>query len=592
IELFTLLDSAYIDDCVREAVLVQLKGKPVTGFFDSADSLQQKRLLNNGYMLFDSYRRKGLNGEGELALQVMSGVKGVKMYLQLKRDLTTEKAGLINVNPSFTAISEGFDRNEMLLGGYFSSVEMQKKQQVQMAASILNGAKVESIPMQISEKQYLLDWNVWRMLEMTGVEPPSYVKFVNKSVELENPLRFYGMWGGVVAGIGLCFLIFYFRMKSERKRRLALMEDLKAEKDVMELAIRGGGTYAWQVVDDKFVTDKEFWAEMNVKTPATRISDFVYYLEESAREEALQDFGNLTETKENRVLQARCDFGLKGLFRWWEFRFVTQRIAGKVRTMGLLLDIDQKKRYEEDMKRAREIAEKTELKHSFLTNISHEIRTPLNAIVGFTTVLHSGEDLDEEEKRTCLQSINENTEQLLSVVGDILDLSKFESGAMDMQLERYNAKDIVYEIYDGFKSQMSSRLEFKVQNLEIDAFITIDRLRFMQVINSFLSNASKFTTHGYVKLGCVLDSSMQKVHFYVEDSGVGIEEKELKMIFSRFYKQDEFSKGTGLGLALSKVIVEKLDGKLQVVSKVGVGSRFIVTLPCWRILSDKEILGE
>lgn len=230
---------------------------------------------------------------------------------------------------------------------------------------------------------------------------------------------------------------------------------------------------------------------------------------------------------------------------------------------------------------AKQIAEKAELKQSFLNNISHEIRTPLNAIVGFTNLLLSEEadEIEPEEKANMLNLINHNNDLLLKLVNDVVEISRLDSGNMAFKIETCDMTEIVKEIYKTYQSLIQPSLLFR---LELDETITlpvnIDRVRFIQVISNFLDNANKFTKKGGITLGCKLDNEHQEVYIYVKDTGKGIDKKELIMIFDRFYKTDEFGQGSGLGLSISKVIIEQLGGRIMVESEVKKGSYFAVIL--------------
>ena len=139
--------------------------------------------------------------------------------------------------------------------------------------------------------------------------------------------------------------------------------------------------------------------------------------------------------------------------------------------------------------------------------------------------------------------------------------------------------EIVEEIYATYRPLIQPSLQFHLElNETLSLPVDIDRSRFIQVITNFLNNANKFTQSGYIELGCKLDTEHKEVCIYVEDSGRGIEEKELMMIFERFYKSDEFEQGTGLGLSISKVIIERLSGRIEVYSEIGKGSRFAAIL--------------
>lgn len=231
------------------------------------------------------------------------------------------------------------------------------------------------------------------------------------------------------------------------------------------------------------------------------------------------------------------------------------------------------------MENARELAEKAELKQSFLANISHEIRTPLNAIVGFSNLLTSDNDLQEEEKQYFIESINRNNDLLLKLVNDILELSRLDSGQMSFDFQEYTVAELVNELYGTQRLLVPEHLDFIKENCDKSTTIYIDKARLTQVFINLVNNATKFTTNGSIRIGshCIDDN---KVCLFVEDSGKGIPKEEQKMIFARFYKQDEFMQGTGLGLAISKAIVEQLHGEIRLQSEIGKGSRFEVILPC------------
>lgn len=231
---------------------------------------------------------------------------------------------------------------------------------------------------------------------------------------------------------------------------------------------------------------------------------------------------------------------------------------------------------------AKKIAEKAELKQSFLNNISHEIRTPLNAIVGFTNLLLSedADDIAPEEKADMLKLINHNNDLLLKLINDVVEISSLDSGSIVFNVETCDMTEITKEIYKTYQSQIRPPLLFRLESDEAATLpVNIDRTRFIQVVFNFLDNANKFTQEGEITLGCKLDKAHREACIYVKDTGKGIDEKELIMIFDRFYKTDEFGQGSGLGLSISKVIIERMGGRIKVASEVNKGSCFAVILP-------------
>ncbi len=160
-----------------------------------------------------------------------------------------------------------------------------------------------------------------------------------------------------------------------------------------------------------------------------------------------------------------------------------------------------------------------------------------------------------------------------------LELSRIESGNMSFHCEDCSAHHFAETVYQTHQVIILPPVEFIKEFPDEDVTIHIDRMRLTQVITNFLGNAKKFTSQGHIKLGYFCDKEKKEIHFFVEDTGAGIPKEELQMIFERFYKRNEFVQGVGLGLAISKVIVEKMNGHIDVQSEVNKGSRFTAVLP-------------
>ena len=251
-------------------------------------------------------------------------------------------------------------------------------------------------------------------------------------------------------------------------------------------------------------------------------------------------------------------------------------------------DVTSRENAQRELAAARVKAEESDrLKSAFLANMSHEIRTPLNAIVGFSNILALDEDVSQAERLEYIGSINKNSDLLLKLINDILELSRIESGYMSFEYEKCFVSELVDSIYMTHQMLIPEQLEFIKELDAVQVEVMVDKGRLTQVITNFLNNASKFTKTGYIKLGYRYLSESDRVAIYVEDTGRGIELSEQKMIFSRFYKQDEFSQGAGLGLSICQVIVEKLRGKIELWSEPGKGSRFTVVLPVVKATSYK-----
>ncbi|RGU22411.1 MULTISPECIES: ATP-binding protein [Bacteroides] len=590
VELFTVLDSTYIDRQIRADIENQLKDEKVTCMVGYSGTPREKRLYyphKEGYARFSSLSvRIGKKQETANFIWTLSKYSIGMCYLQMKRDYTSVNIGNICASPSLTAINEAFGYNEKLLGGYITTFPILAEEEVSAAIRILHGEKPSGIPVRESRKKYVVDWNVMQQRGISKESIPAECTIINIPFREEYPVA----WGiGVVLIIILLstlfvWLFFLYRREQGRKRR-ALYE-LESEKETLALAIEGSDTFAWKLENDHFVFEKEFWISQKMSAKSLGFEELLSFMHPDHWDEVRGYWKNISKAGKV-VSQVRCDFNEKG-YQWWEFRYKTILLpGGGYKAAGLLLNIQAIKDREQELEEARLLAEKAELKQSFLANMSHEIRTPLNAIVGFSNILALDDGVSPEERLEYIGSINKNSDLLLKLINDILELSRIESGYMSFEYEKCFVSELVDSIYMTHQMLISEQLEFIKELDAVQVEVMVDKGRLTQVITNFLNNASKFTKTGYIKLGYRYLSESDRVAIYVEDTGRGIELSEQKMIFSRFYKQDEFSQGAGLGLSICQVIVEKLRGKIELWSEPGKGSRFTVVLPVVKATSYK-----
>ncbi len=235
-------------------------------------------------------------------------------------------------------------------------------------------------------------------------------------------------------------------------------------------------------------------------------------------------------------------------------------------------DITEDIIYQQNLITAKNKAEEAgKLKSTFLANMSHEIRTPLNAIVGFSELLTETDDA--EEKFEYKQLIETNSEILLKLIGDILDLSKIEVGSIDINRQKLNLCQLCDELYRSFQQRIKNpKVTLKLINPYTKCVANFDKYRFMQIFTNFATNAIKYTPQGEIVMG--YECMPGQVRIYVKDSGIGIPEEKKKRIFSRFEKLDTFAQGTGLGLSICKAIADATGGEVGFKSKANIGSEF------------------
>ena len=499
------------------------------------------------------------------------------LLLYTKRDYTTKRVGMLFDNPTFQTINEGFGFADYLLGGYFTPLESQIRY---MATGIKERLEGRMPRQQVTEcaKQYVLNWHV---LQKYGIPlesiPAEYtVMYIPFSERYRYPILIGSILGAVF--VLTVIVLLSFSLLRERRRKREALRNLLYKHETLCLAIEGNSTYAWRLEGDSVSCDSQFCELIHHRPGRLLLDEITPYI----HPDDLPAFRKNIATRHERTHhkgQYRCNF--TGEFQWWEFSYNTIHTPGHAPIIaGLLQNIQELKDHEQELIESRELAEQAELKQSFLNNMSHEIRTPLNAIVGFSDMLANEPEFSNEERQEFVDIINTNTKLLLKLVGDVLELSRIESGNLSFTFQRESVCRLLDDVYQTHSLLIRPPLQFLKDFPPEDVQVNVDPMRLTQVLTNFLNNANKFTKGGSIRLGYCCPSGMSEVHLYVEDTGIGIPHSEQKMIFERFYKRSEFSQGVGLGLSICVLIVEKMGGRIELQSEEGRGSRFTVVLPC------------
>lgn len=232
----------------------------------------------------------------------------------------------------------------------------------------------------------------------------------------------------------------------------------------------------------------------------------------------------------------------------------------------------------ENMQAAEKAKKASKMKSLFLANMSHEIRTPLNAVEGFSRIM--AETDDQEERYKYMEIIDSNNARLLNLIDEILDLSRMEAGKVKIKKELVNLDDLCKNISLIFKFRFSDQVKMELRDANVQTTLYTDSNRLTQVFSNLISNALKHTSEGVIAFGYNLTDDGKTVEFFVEDTGSGIAPEDIDNIFNTYMSRDaDKQNGHGLGLALCKVIIEKLHGKIWVESEVGKGSKFTFSIP-------------
>ena len=373
-----------------------------------------------------------------------------------------------------------------------------------------------------------------------------------------------------ISSILLLIVVLYLYRREKRQVKM-IFSRLSQKNFFLDLAIQCGGIYIWEFKDEEFffkypVGDQPSRIELEEMWKLIHPDDLIAF--------KLQRQSLWKADKE--VFQCRARFAGSD-YEWWEFRFsampALDNAEGGKDVSGILININDMKKREKELILMRGYEQK------FLANMSHEIRTPLNAIVGFSQLLNSDMPLEPEEKAEFIDLITKNSDLLLKLINDILDLSRIESGSMSFSYENLDLSKLMGDIFHTHQLMMPEGVELKIRVPHEPLIIRSDHFRLTQVCTNFINNAVKFTAKGYIEIGYELSADGKSILISVKDTGKGIPDDKKEKVFERFQKLDEFAQGTGLGLAICQSIVHTFHGSISLESEVGVGSKFTISLP-------------
>ena len=444
--------------------------------------------------------------------------------------------------------------------------------------------------------EQVLDINIFDDPNITAEDKAELKKGVNVSFETDYDFDLCGetFFNTGIRGARKYFVTKVAIMRSEAgdvQGYLLTCEDVTEKKEQerkiksvqkeLALALNAGKLTSWNYrLEDSMFYKFDYYIENIEKRSLEFIRKRIHPEERERFETLLNAIIRKEEFLTNSIVLRIKEDGEED-YRYCNFTYCPKEDeAGRVVVITFIQqDITEDIIYQQNLILAKNRAEEADkLKSTFLANMSHEIRTPLNAIVGFSELLS---DTDEpSEKNEYKQLIETNSDILLRLIGDILDLSKIEAGSIDIKRQDLDLLQLCNELYLSFQQRIKNpAVTLKLINPYSKCIAEFDKYRFIQIFTNFVTNAIKYTPSGEIVMGYECEPG--KVRLYVKDTGIGIPDKKKNRIFSRFEKLDNFAQGTGLGLSICKAIADATNGEVGFESEENVGSEF------WYIDSTK-----
>lgn len=477
-------------------------------------------------------------------------------------------------------------------GGHYISIEDFSNTAVATAKKIISGTAARDIPVQTGgtpqtylNYQHLLTHNVASQL------------YPNDAVYYQTPPSFFSEYKfHLIAFASISFLLFIIgslrlRLYAQKQKmhdkiyKAALITESLNRK--YRLVLKSSETTAWEwdinkkelYCEREFLPDNSAHSNNRYTVPE---SDFYARIHPDDVWKVKKIYDCLTSGNckiHHEEIRIKLSYAPQ-VYNWVEYYAITgekDENGVPLTLVGGLLVITERKMIEEELRRKEQEERANQLKAAFLANISHEIRTPLNAIVGFSSLIAHGE-CDTSEAAEYSKIIELNNALLLQLIEDVLELSKIDSGEINIEKANIKLSDMIYMLCERYKSKISDGVTISYDIPEQPFVIYSDKERIIQVLKSFLSNACKFTTVGSIQIGYRHEED--GCYFYVSDTGKGISPENLPHVFERFSKFDSFIQGTGLGLSVSQAIVQKMNGRIGAESELGKGSTFWFSIPC------------
>ena len=479
-----------------------------------------------------------------------------------KKDVWCEAIASKTYRPQFTTRHELFkDGKGSYLAGFFTSYPSMAKDMVKLSVGVHEGKAMPKKSMHIQNAY--MDYVAMEKLGMKYSDYKDEFIIDNAPMKVTNPLLYSIVTIGNFLWVALLILIISLIWLKNRKDSIRnLSATLDEEQEMNQLAIDASGNF--------YITSLK---------GMERVLDSMGPDQDRCKEDIHRSLSEMgTHTYSYRVRAAMDE---EKNMAWWNLRYkITYNTSVGFNIEGFLLNVNDDVNYANEMKQIQKIADETKRTEGFLWTMAHEIRTPLNSIVGFCDIIKMmGNEVSEQERTQIIQGIESNNELLEKIVVDMDGYSRAVANEIVYEKENIDIGALIEELYtDNVVRFEKQELKFSLVKGRNEVYVLADPNRLKDALTQLIDNALKFTQKGSVAMGWEYNLDHGNVELFVEDSGVGIHEEDLPLIYDMFWKKDTFIPGVGIGLSLAKTYVEAMDGKLTVVSEQGIGSRFVIIL--------------
>ncbi|MCQ2246630.1 MAG: HAMP domain-containing histidine kinase [Bacteroidaceae bacterium] len=486
-------------------------------------------------------------------------------------------------SPQFTATHIGFGRsNARAVAGYFAPNDVIVGDILEYACDILRGKPVKLLMSYHHEKKFMMDWNA-----VEKMDDRSYCSYeqwnglfeiIHAPFDVRHPVLAVVL--PIIGLVALLFVIIIITMSLNKKRyfyKQKLLNDLEQERSAENLLLQSvnGSVFIYKDGVLTFANDA-YAIRNNVPGNSLTIEQLLERIHPDYREEA---FMKLKKFKNSPGLHTIYLY-LSHDTTHTEYHWVFMRCMVHDDVIeGFAMEDDITMARNMQLKQAEKQVEDSMEKEAFLNNMSFEVRRPLNSILGFSEILSTNVvEFSEDERKEFYREIHRNSKHLLDLVNDILELSRIQSGRVQLDMSSISVEELMQDLYTEWKDKMKKNVFMTLIQGRSGLMIRCDRYRTVRIFNEWISNSIKYTEKGMISIGWNYDLESNEVSLYVEDTGRGINLADRSTLFQLFRPVSHPNQGVGLGLTISKAIADHMNAKILVQSQLGTGTRFSLVM--------------